>query len=66
MPAELRSELTRAASSGYGAWVDARARSDYASFLPHLERNVELRRRYAECFEADELYDALLWDDEPA
>jgi carboxypeptidase Taq len=65
VPADLRSDLTRAAASGYGAWVDARARSDYASFLPYLERNVELRRRYAECFEADEPYDALLDDYEP-
>jgi carboxypeptidase Taq len=65
VPADLRSELTRASAVGYTAWVDARARSDYASFLPYLERNVELRRRYAECFEADEPYDALLDDYEP-
>jgi carboxypeptidase Taq len=65
VPADLRSDLTRAASTGYAAWVDARARSDFASFVPFLERNVELRRRYAECFEADELYDALLDDFEP-
>jgi carboxypeptidase Taq len=65
VPAELRSDLTRAAAAGYTAWVDARARSDFASFLPYLERNVELRRRYADCFEADEPYDALLDDYEP-
>jgi carboxypeptidase Taq len=65
VPADLRSELTRAAARGYEAWVDARARSDYASFLPHLQRNVELRQRYAECFDADEPYDALLEDYEP-
>jgi carboxypeptidase Taq len=65
VPADLRTDLTRAASAGYTAWVDARARSDFAGFAPFLERNVELRRRYAECFEADELYDALLDDFEP-
>src|SRR5918999_768711 len=65
VPADLRTDLTRAAANGYEAWVDARARSDYASFLPFLERNVELRQRYAECFEADEPYDALLEDYEP-
>ena len=65
VPADLRTELTRAASSGYGAWVDARARSDYEGFLPHLQRNLELRRQYAELFDADELYDALLDDYEP-
>jgi carboxypeptidase Taq len=65
VPADLRTDLTRAASAGYTAWVDARARSDFVDFVPFLERNVELRRRYAECFEADELYDALLDDFEP-
>jgi carboxypeptidase Taq len=65
VPAELRSDLTRAAAAGYTAWVDARARSDYAGFVPYLERNVELRRQYAECFEVDEPYDALLDDYEP-
>ncbi len=35
-------------------------------FLPLLERNVELRQRYVECFGAqDELYDVLLDDFEP-
>src|SRR5918999_5988732 len=65
VPGDLRSDLTRASSSGYEAWVAAKARSDYAGFRPYLERNVELRRRYAECFEADEPYDALLEDYEP-
>jgi carboxypeptidase Taq len=65
VPADLRRDLTRAAARGYEAWVDARARSDFGSFLPFLQRNVELRQRYAECFEADEPYDALLEDYEP-
>jgi carboxypeptidase Taq len=65
VPADLRRDLTRAAANGYEAWVDARARSDFGSFLPFLQRNVELRQRYAECFEADEPYDALLEDYEP-
>jgi carboxypeptidase Taq len=65
VPGDLRSDLTRASSSGYEAWVAAKARSDYAGFRPYLERNVELRRRYAECFDADEPYDALLEDYEP-
>lgn len=65
VPGDLRSDLTRASSSGYEAWVAAKARSDYASFRPFLERNVELRRRYADCFDADEPYDALLEDYEP-
>ena len=42
----------------------ARSR-DFAAFLPHLERVIELRRRYVECFEADHPYDPLLDDFEP-
>ncbi len=67
VPAALREEMTRAASRGHHAWVEARARSDFESFLPYLRENVELRRRYAECFEpADgQPYTALLDDYEP-
>ena len=43
-----------------------RARTnDFELFRPYLERNVELRREYAACFEVDEPYDALLDDFEP-
>ncbi len=66
VPVELREQLTRAAARGHHAWVDARARSDFAAFLPYLRENLELRRRYAECFEPeDALYTALLDDFEP-
>jgi carboxypeptidase Taq len=66
VPTELEVELTRAASLGHAAWVDARARNDFASFLPHLRTNVELKRRYVECFEPeDSPYTALLDDYEP-
>jgi carboxypeptidase Taq len=63
VPTSLREQMTRAAARGHHAWVDARARSDFASFLPYLRENLELRRRYAECFEpADSPYTALLDD----
>ena len=69
VPAELRAEITRTSSLAEHAWVDAKARSDFASYLPHLERNVELKRRYAECFDGFERferpYDPLLDDFEP-
>src|SRR5207244_8526369 len=51
VPTELRVEITRAAANGHQAWVEARQNSDFASFLPYLRENVELKRRYAECFE---------------
>ena len=66
VPTELRVEMTRAAASGHHAWVEARRNDDFASFLPYLRTNVELKRRYIECFEpADLPYTALLDDYEP-
>ena len=69
MPADLRAELARARLAR-GARLGRRARRvRLAAFLPHLERNVELRRRYAECFEGFDgfvdPYDPLLDDFEP-
>jgi carboxypeptidase Taq len=66
VPSDLRAEMARAASLGERAWIEARERSDFALFMPHLERNVELRRRYIQCFEGfDHPYDPLLDDFEP-
>jgi carboxypeptidase Taq len=65
----LRAEITRAASLAEHAWAGLRERSDFSGFLPYLERNVELRRRYGECFEGfdgfEHPYDPLLDDYEP-
>ena len=66
VPSDLRVELTRAAARGHQAWVEARTNDDFASFLPFLRTNVELARRYIDCFEpADSPYTALLDDYEP-
>jgi len=69
VPADLRAEMTRVSSLAEHAWEEARANSDFAAFLPHLERTVELRRRYADCFDGFEgfehEYDPLLDDYEP-
>ena len=46
VPAELRSEIIRAAALAHEVWVEARANDDFASFLPALEKNLELKRRY--------------------
>jgi carboxypeptidase Taq len=63
VPAELRAEMTRASSKGLEAWHVAKSKSDFALFLPALERNVELKRRYIECFDpVEEPYDILLDD----
>jgi carboxypeptidase Taq len=69
VPADLRAEMTRAASVSEHAWVGFRERSDFDGLLPHLRRNVELRRRYAECFDGfpgfEHPYDPFLDDFEP-
>ena len=58
--------MTRAGSEGYEAWLRAREANDVAIFEPALRRNIELARRYADCF-ADNAhpYDALLDRYEP-
>jgi carboxypeptidase Taq len=50
IPAELRAELTRAEVLGVPAWAEARQNSDFDAFLPYLEKNIELKRRYIACF----------------
>lgn len=66
VPPELAAEIAHAGSEGHDAWVQARARSDFAAFAPYLERNLELKRRYVECFDDfDCAYDALLDDYDP-
>jgi carboxypeptidase Taq len=66
VPGELAAEMSRAGSEGYAAWLAAREANDYAVFEPALRRNIELARRYAECFpESAHPYDALLDRYEP-
>jgi carboxypeptidase Taq len=66
VPGELAADLARAASIGQQAWIAARQASDFAGFVPYLERNFELLRRYVECFDGLECaYDAVLDDYEP-
>jgi carboxypeptidase Taq len=66
VPAELRAQMARTASLAGDAWIEARKQSDFSLFLPHLQKNVELKHRYVECYdEAEHVYDILLDDYEP-
>ncbi len=66
VPSQLAADLAHAASVGQQAWVVARRESDFASFVPYLERNFELIARYVDCFDdLDCAYDALIDDYEP-
>jgi len=63
VPDDLVAELARAEATGFQAWVEARQASDFGQFLPYLERNVELKRRYIDCFaDFEDPYDILLDD----
>jgi carboxypeptidase Taq len=66
VPADLRADMSRAAALGQQVWIDARKNNDFASFVPALRENIDLRKRYVECFDDfDEPYDVLLDDFEP-
>jgi carboxypeptidase Taq len=66
VPRQLISELAENGATAYEAWVKARTASDFAAFRPWLERSLELRLRYVECFAPyDDPYDVLLDDYEP-
>lgn len=66
VPNELATELVEVPAQCYEVWVKAREEADFASFQPWLERIVDLRRQYIECFAPyDDAYDVLLEDYEP-
>jgi len=59
-------EFSQATTLGQQAWVEARSKSDFSIFRPHLEKIVALRQEYASFFpNFEHPYDALLDDFEP-
>ena len=61
VPPELSAELSRTSAIAEPVWQEARKESDWAKFQPYLEKVIDLRRQYVDCFEpADEDYDHLL------
>src|SRR3954464_1008127 len=69
VPSDLSAEMAHASSIAETAWVEAKQRSDFEMLLPHLRKNVDLTKRYAECYEGfpgfAHTYDALLDEYEP-
>ncbi len=66
VPADFVAERAIAISGAFAAWAEARAKSDFSIFRPHLEKAVELVRKYTTFFPpADHPYDILLDDYEP-
>src|ERR671929_1698133 len=63
VPTELRGDLLREGALGIGAWLEARQENDFEVLRPHMERLLELKRRYIDCFEpTGDPYDILLDD----
>jgi carboxypeptidase Taq len=61
LPSDFVAEKVKLGSDSQEVWVQARAKNDFASFAPSLEKMFELARREAEYLGYKEhIYDALL------
>jgi carboxypeptidase Taq len=61
LPPELVEEFNRATTLARDAWTEARKRSEFARFQPHLEKLLHLSRQMADKWGfAESRYDALL------
>jgi carboxypeptidase Taq len=61
LPPELVEEFNRATTLARDAWTEARKRSEFAHFQPHLEKLLQLSRQMADKWGFTECrYDALL------
>jgi len=61
VPSDFVAEFALVTSKAFEAWVEAKGKSDFAIFRPHLEKIIELNQRYVSFFPpADHPYDVLL------
>jgi carboxypeptidase Taq len=66
VPPAFVQEQSIVSSKAFEAWVEARSKSDFSIFQPHLEKVVELVQRYVSFFPpGNHPYDTLLDDYEP-
>lgn len=66
VPPAFIAEQAIVTSRAFEAWVEARSKSDFSIFQPHLEKVIELVHKYISFFPpADHPYDTLLDDYEP-
>jgi carboxypeptidase Taq len=66
VPSAFIVKRNQVASVANQAWVEARAKSDFAHFLPHLQTIIDMAREYVSFFPpADHPYDTLLDGFEP-
>ncbi len=66
VPASFVAKQAIVITRAFDAWVEAKGKSDFSIFRPHLEKVVEMAREYISFFPpADHPYDTLLNDYEP-
>ena len=66
IPDELIKEMSKVSTKAQSAWEKAREKSDFELFLPHLEKQVELKKEVAEYIGYEnEPYDAFIDEYEP-
>ncbi|MCB0103847.1 MAG: carboxypeptidase M32, partial [Anaerolineales bacterium] len=66
VPSSFVAEQAVISSKALEAWVEAKSKSDFSIFRPHLEKNLEMIKKYISFFPpADHPYDTLLEDYEP-
>ncbi|HET6597029.1 MAG TPA: carboxypeptidase M32 [Anaerolineales bacterium] len=66
VPPSFIAEQAIVTSKAFEAWIEARSKSDFSIFRPHLEKVVELVHTYISFFPpGDHPYDTLLDDFEP-
>jgi carboxypeptidase Taq len=66
VPSEFVAEQAIVTAKAFEAWAEARSKSDFSIFRPHLEKVLGLVRKYVSFFPpADHPYDILLDDYEP-
>ncbi len=67
LPASLVEEMSKTAVMAHHAWIDARKKSDYATFKPHLAKTLYLKHQEANCIDPHKpIYDVMLDEYEPA
>ncbi len=66
VPLPMLMERIKATTMAHEAWVEAKTKSDFSIFQPHLEKIVDLTKQYADLFKPyDHVYDPLLDNFEP-
>lgn len=66
VPASFVVEQAEVTAAAHEGWVEARQKSDFSIFEPHLGKVIDLTRRYIDFFpKAEHPYDTLLDDFEP-